>query len=282
MRALGQAWGLVSMTVRSDDDFQRYYTCIWSKNSPTADYFEEHHGAELYYRPQIDVSVAREGPDFDPIESYRERLRSFAALPESDFEDNQKRQERAVARYHTGQIELALEDLDVLASQERPSLNVLLCQTLCLARLQREEEAKLAQQRFDQHPKNSDSYRSYVAIQLPVWLGRWEEAKTALAAAYKEFEHEAEDLYNVAMPQPWRPKRLKKRMLTNIGTLRTRPSGFSNDFSLLTIQTAFNCTRIPTLPASVPMSVSAKCSINSLLAGHTARSLQLTSSEKAS
>ncbi len=171
-----------TISVRTDASGQRRYTAIWSSQEAPSEVRPAYAGFELVEQPQWDVAGAPAAKLPDPLEPFRRQLARIESQPAERLDEPQIRQIRAVAFYQLGNLEAALADLDFLISKEITTINVLQYRTVTLARLGKPDEAKESLTKYmatDAPP----SFKLYVQILVPAWLGDFEHAATELEAA---------------------------------------------------------------------------------------------------
>lgn len=187
-----------TITVRTDSSGQRRYTGIWSNQGAPSELRTAYAGFELVHQPQWDVAVAPAGKLADPLETFRKQKAQIEQLPAEKMDEPQIRLTLATAFYQLGNLEAALDDLDFLISKEIVTSNVLQYRTLTLARLGKVDEAEESLTKYmatDAPP----SFKLYVQIQVPAWLGDFDQASTKLESAVSLATAQNNDeLYNVA------------------------------------------------------------------------------------
>jgi tetratricopeptide (TPR) repeat protein len=186
-----------TISVRRDASGQRRYTAIWSSQEAPSEVRPAYAGFELVEQPQWDVAGAPAAKLPDPLEPFRQQSAQIESLPAERLDEPQIRQIRAVAFYQLGNLEAALADLDFLISKEITTINVLQYRTVTLARLGKPDEAKESLTKYmatDAPP----SFKLYVQILVPAWLGDFEHAATELEAAVTATGQNNDDFYNVA------------------------------------------------------------------------------------
>jgi formylglycine-generating enzyme required for sulfatase activity len=186
-----------TISVRTDSSGQRRYTAIWSNEGAPSEFRPAYAGFELVHRPQWDVAVAPAARLADPLETFRQQLTEIEKLPAEKQDDPQVREARAAAQYQLGHLEPALADLDFLISKEIATASVLQYRTLALARLGKADEAEESLTKY-LATDASASFKLYVQIQVPAWLGDFEQASTELESAVTAAGQSTDDLYNVA------------------------------------------------------------------------------------
>ena len=194
-----------TITVRTDSLGQRQYTDLRSNHGALSELRPAYAGFELVEQPQWDVAVAPAARPADPLETFRQQLAQIEKLPGEKLpgeklHDPQVREARATANYKLGNLEPALVDLDFLvgqASSQPPSDPLYLYRTQTLARLGRADEAKesLAKYLATDAPA---SFKTYLQILVPAWLGEFEQASQQLESAATASSQSADDLYNTA------------------------------------------------------------------------------------
>jgi serine/threonine protein kinase len=122
----------------------------------------------------------------DPLETFRGQLAEFSRLTPVELDKQEVRQKRSIAHYQVGNLESALADSDWLlaAVESKISAEVLIYRTLSLARLGKADESEASLARCLQQ-KELRSYRTYMEIQIPAWLGDYAEAARRLESAMK-------------------------------------------------------------------------------------------------
>ncbi|HQZ66326.1 MAG TPA: SUMF1/EgtB/PvdO family nonheme iron enzyme, partial [Planctomycetaceae bacterium] len=186
-----------TISVRTDNDGQRHYTAIISNQGAPSELRPAYAGFELVHQPQWDVSVASAEKLADPLDQFRQQLAQIEKLPPEKLDEPQIREIRAAAHYQLGKLDAALADLDFLIGKEISTATVLQYRMLTLARLGKGDEANESLTKYlatDAAP----SYRFYVQIQVPAWLGEFEPASAQLESAVTATAQNANDLYNVA------------------------------------------------------------------------------------
>ena len=186
-----------TISVRTNSKGERLYTGIWSNEGAPSELRPAYAGFELVHQPQWDVAVAPAGRLPDPLDTFRKQLASFEKLPAEKFDDPKLRELRATANYSIGNLDLALADLDILIEKDKNSATILQYRTLTLARLGKAEEARASLDKYLATNAQA-SFKTYLQIQLPAWLGEydkaWEQFQTAATASAQS----ENDLYNVA------------------------------------------------------------------------------------
>jgi formylglycine-generating enzyme required for sulfatase activity len=136
----------------------------------------------------------------DPVEKYRQQLAALENMEASELEKPETRMERAIARYHVGNLEAALEDLNFLlasATGQTPSA-VLQYRTLALARMGQADDARQSLAKYLEQPELPESSKPYVEIQVPAWLGESAAASIKLESAANQASWNQDELYNIA------------------------------------------------------------------------------------
>ena len=186
-----------TVSVRTDASGHRRYTGLWSNQGAPSELRPAYAGFELMEQPQWDVAVAPVARLPDPLDWFRQELARIESLSAAEQDDPEVRESRAEAHYQLGHLESALADLDFLISQETVTNPVLKYRALTLARLGRRDEANGALEKClaaDATP----AYKAYLQIQVPAWLGDFDQAFAQLESAVTASGHNIDDLYNVA------------------------------------------------------------------------------------
>ncbi len=186
-----------TIAVRVNSNGERFYSGIWSNQGAPSELREAYAGFELVDQPQWDVALAPAGRLPDPLDIFRKQLAGLEKLTAEKFEDPKLRELRATANYRIGHLELALADLDILIGKGRYSSEILQYRTLTLARLGRAEEAQASLEKYLATDVPT-SFKAYLQIQLPAWLGEHDRAWEQLQTTATSSAQSAEDLYNLA------------------------------------------------------------------------------------
>lgn len=171
----------VALHVIIDAAGNRRYSGIWSDQGAPSTAMAEYDGRERTDQPQWDVCVADEGPLPDPLDWYRGQLARIEQIPLELREVPGLRGTLAAARYHLGELEPALSNLESILTQGANFAKLNSLRVLALARLQRGGEALNLLRDFYCGDPSSDSLR--IQIQVMAWLGRWDEAQRLLQQA---------------------------------------------------------------------------------------------------
>jgi len=159
---------------------------------PERDWFVNSVGSTmLRIRPVAAASSALP----DPVQKHRDSLANQA----TELENPEYREYRAIAYFQTGKLEEALQDLDVLvtASSADRQPTILQYRTLTLARLGRGAEAHTSLAAYLEADVPA-SYKTYMQIQVPAWLGDIAEATRQLEFAISLAADDQDALYNIA------------------------------------------------------------------------------------
>ncbi len=135
----------------------------------------------------------------DPLEKYRQQLVKLEKAGNSALEQPEIRLERATAYFQVGSLDRALEDLNFLVeidSSEALS-TALQYRTLTLARIGKADDARQSLVRYLEQEVPA-SFRSYMEIQVPAWLGDIPEASRQLESAASDASADQTTLYNLA------------------------------------------------------------------------------------
>ena len=135
----------------------------------------------------------------DQLEKYRQQLVELENVEAAELEKSRTRFNRAIAFYHTGDLQRALEDLTFLMEQESGRLlsNVVRYRTLTLARLGKMDEARQSLVTY-RDQEASPSLKPYVEILVSAWLGDIPEASRQLEAASRDASADQIAMYNLA------------------------------------------------------------------------------------
>ncbi len=186
-----------TISVRTNSRGERLYTGIWSNEGAPSELRPAYAGFELVHQPQWDVAVAPAGRLPDPLDTFRKQLASFEKLPAEKFDDPKLRELRATANYSIGNIDAALTDFDMLTENDKNSATVLQYRTLTLARLGEANEAQASLEKY-LATDSPASFKTYLQIQLPAWLGDYDKAWEQLQTAATASALSENDMYNVA------------------------------------------------------------------------------------
>ncbi|MFM7922859.1 MAG: hypothetical protein ACKPJJ_21780, partial [Planctomycetaceae bacterium] len=151
------------------------------------------------------IDIATEGYGMgtkppDPRGRHRKELLSMLFYSNDQLLNPDVRFLAAISRFHTGQTEAALADLEWLT--ENPPVRtsspmVLIYKSLALARLQRNDEAMEVLRALETTSEKS-SLNDYVAIILAAWRKDVQTTTAVLEEAVVNYSANAEDLYNIA------------------------------------------------------------------------------------
>lgn len=135
----------------------------------------------------------------DPVEKYRQQLDELATVAAADLEKSEIRMARAIAHFQVGNLDHALEDLNLLQEKEDSEAfsTVLMYRTLTLARMGKADAARESLDRYLEQEVRV-SYRSYMKIQVSAWLGDIPEAWRQLESAASDASADQTTLYNLA------------------------------------------------------------------------------------
>ena len=120
----------------------------------------------------------------DPVEKYRQQLVALETAAAAELDKPEIRMERAIAHFQTGSLERALEDLTYLMEHEPGEAlsTVLMYRTMTLARMDKADDARQSLARYLEQEIPA-SYRTYMEILVPAWLGDIPEASRQLETA---------------------------------------------------------------------------------------------------
>ncbi len=135
----------------------------------------------------------------DPIEKYRQQLAALETAAAAELDKPEIRMERAIAFFQTETLDRALEDLAFLMEREPGEAlpTVLMYRTMTLARMGRADDARQSLARYLEQEVPA-SYRSYMEIQIPAWLGDIPEASRQLETASSDAAADQNTMYNLA------------------------------------------------------------------------------------
>ena len=135
----------------------------------------------------------------DPVEKYRQQLAVLETAATAELDKPEIRMERAIAHFQTGNRDRALEDLTFVMEHEPGEAlpTVLMYRTLTLARLGRADDARQSLARYLEQEVPA-SYKSYMEILVPAWLGDMPEALRRLESASSDASTDQNTIYNLA------------------------------------------------------------------------------------
>ncbi len=159
------------------------------------DWFVNSVGATmLKMRPYSPVTVEL----VDPLEKFRKQLSAMSQPAASELHKPKDRKTRAIAHYQVGNVESAMEDLDLLLHGESvPLPEILQYRTLALARVGKVDEARESLAKYLQQ-KIPKSFGTYMKIQFSAWLGDYADATRQLESAIGAPSKTEADRYFVA------------------------------------------------------------------------------------